>query len=176
MSQELDRLKAENQKLREKVAELEAEGCPVHRGEIHGGEAEELRKGIEHFLANPDDYEMSDELERELRVLIDDVDARDSLGHLEYIDKLNGESKRYQDIISEQAQYMSKRLSEERWVGWSAALSCIAKAHEVPDEERRHVVTAALNGVRTLMEGYRHRSLCDREFAAKSEEESDATE
>jgi hypothetical protein len=52
--------------------------CPVHSGMIHGGEAEELRVGIERILEG-DDKGVRIRLQR----LLDSVDARDSLGHLE---------------------------------------------------------------------------------------------
>lgn len=66
--------------------------CPVHSHQIHGGEAEELRKGIEGLISDsapavdfcdPNgrgcDVIASDDLQN----LLDRVDARDSLAHLE---------------------------------------------------------------------------------------------
>ena len=56
-------------------------GCPVHQGLLHGGEAEELRSGIEKILAESDLDPI--DLRASLQALLDDVDARDSLAHLE---------------------------------------------------------------------------------------------
>lgn len=57
-------------------------GCPVHSGAVHGGEAQELRKGIEAILelANDDDNDVKDDLQQ----LLDRVDAGDSLAHMEW--------------------------------------------------------------------------------------------
>jgi len=52
--------------------------CPVHDGQIHGGEAEELREGIESIISRRKLVSV-----RELRALLDRVDARDSLAYLE---------------------------------------------------------------------------------------------
>jgi hypothetical protein len=68
---------------------LTRRACPVHADQEHGGEAEELRKGIERILtAFPDKASrrvrcMREELQR----LLDDVDARDSLAWLERHDE-----------------------------------------------------------------------------------------
>lgn len=60
--------------------EATAARCPVHAGMIHGGEAEELRAGIERILeGNAKVGKVLICLQR----LLDRVDARDSLGHLE---------------------------------------------------------------------------------------------
>lgn len=68
-------------------------GCPIHNGSIHGGEAEDLRSGIERLLAeaapsaspwvsDPEHEDMQD-LRSDLQALLDAVDARDSLAHLD---------------------------------------------------------------------------------------------
>lgn len=49
--------------------------CPVHDGQIHGGEAEELRHGLEQLIGN---YSVTP---RQVQALLDRVDARDSLAH-----------------------------------------------------------------------------------------------
>ena len=49
--------------------------CPVHDGQIHGGEAEELRSGLETML------DTGTVTARAVRRLLDRVDARDSLAH-----------------------------------------------------------------------------------------------
>lgn len=56
--------------------------CAVHNGEVHGGEAAELRGGIESIISDQsiDDVE---ELYRRLQDLLDSVDARDSLADAE---------------------------------------------------------------------------------------------
>ncbi len=54
--------------------------CPVHDGELHGAEAEELRAGVEALIEQYMDGAVpSDKLQR----LLDRVNARDSLAHLE---------------------------------------------------------------------------------------------
>lgn len=54
-----------------------ARRCPVHGGEIHGGEAEELRAGLEGLMKE------GNVTSRGVQRLLDRVDARDSLAHLE---------------------------------------------------------------------------------------------
>jgi len=56
--------------------------CPVH-GTTHGGEAEELRAGVEHCL----DIYLGRDLQRGLLELLDRVNARDSLAHLENVER-----------------------------------------------------------------------------------------
>lgn len=56
--------------------------CPVHEGSFHGGEAEELRAGIEKIIGDLD-LDIDHEAKVQLQRLLDAVDARDSLGHLE---------------------------------------------------------------------------------------------
>lgn len=53
--------------------------CPVHDGQVHGGEAAELRRGIEELL----DEGTGQISRRALQRLLDQVDARDSLAHEE---------------------------------------------------------------------------------------------
>lgn len=59
--------------------------CPVHTGSIHGGEAEELRAGIEKLIER---YRRGEVPGLALQRLLDRVDARDSLGYLERQDDL----------------------------------------------------------------------------------------
>lgn len=59
---------------------VEQTGCPIHSGAVHGGEAEELRSGIETLISKHRDGTVP---RRELIILLDLVDARDSLAHLE---------------------------------------------------------------------------------------------
>lgn len=61
----------------------ESRECPVHTGSIHGGEAEELRAGIE---ALTDRYHDGAVPRLELIQLLDRVDARDSFAFLERSD------------------------------------------------------------------------------------------
>lgn len=69
-----------------RVAELEADTrCSFHAGQSHGEEAEELRAGIESTIAN---VGTRAGMVTELRDLLDRVDARDSLMHLEATDEL----------------------------------------------------------------------------------------
>lgn len=60
------------------------QGCPIHQGVIHGGEAERLRSGVEAIIESGD-ASMTD-----LQKLLDHVEAGDSLGHLERIDLATG--------------------------------------------------------------------------------------
>jgi len=68
---------------------MHAHPCPVHGDAHHGGEAEELRKGVERLrdsLADHREYDGYDIRDR-LQTLLDDVDARDSLAWLERHDE-----------------------------------------------------------------------------------------
>lgn len=58
-------------------------GCARHAGQVHGAEAEELRRGIETIVKNADGEVLRSKLKR----LLDEVDARDSLAHLEASDE-----------------------------------------------------------------------------------------
>ena len=60
------------------------QGCPIHQGAFHGGEAEELRSGIEALIAYGDASTTA------LQELLDRVESHDSLGHLERIDLATG--------------------------------------------------------------------------------------
>lgn len=66
------------------VPEGVLQGCPIHQGVIHGGEAERLRSGIEAII------EAGDAPMTDLKKLLDHVEAGDSLGHLERIDLATG--------------------------------------------------------------------------------------
>jgi hypothetical protein len=73
-------------------------GCPVHNGSAHGAEAEELRKGIEGIIGHlPDD---SRDVRGDLIRLLDRVNARDSLAHLERED---ADMERVRAIVREAA-------------------------------------------------------------------------
>ena len=61
--------------------------CSVHDF-IHGAEAEELREGIEKLMENEDAVKV-----RQLRSLLDRVDARDSLAYLESHEAQHGERR-----------------------------------------------------------------------------------
>jgi len=50
--------------------------CERHGGAVHGREAEELRAGVERIIGQDFDVES---LRDDLRQMLDDVDARDSL-------------------------------------------------------------------------------------------------
>jgi hypothetical protein len=81
--------------LEEEIDRLEQdEICPLHET-AHGGEAEELRKGIENLLA---DGEHTDEWPEELQRLLDRVDACDSLVYVETISSLK---KKLADLETE---------------------------------------------------------------------------
>ncbi len=60
-------------------------GCAVH-GFIHGSEAEELREGIEKIVRHYSDASFDNDADlmlEELRRLLEEVDARDSVAFLE---------------------------------------------------------------------------------------------
>lgn len=62
--------------------------CPVHDGTLHGAEAEELRAGIESLIEDGcGSCTDGDDLRSELIVLLDRVNARDSLAYLEVADR-----------------------------------------------------------------------------------------
>lgn len=64
-----------------RLAATLSNGCFMHEGSFHGGEAEELRAEIEKLLeAPPDDWHGT------LSALLDKIDARDSLAHREQQD------------------------------------------------------------------------------------------
>lgn len=70
--------------------------CAIHAGQMHGAEAEELRKGIEEILRpvavrlSQRDEETQDMVDA-LRRLLDMVDARDSLAYRETLEgKIRG--------------------------------------------------------------------------------------
>jgi hypothetical protein len=70
------------------LADIANADCAVHSGMRHGGEAEELRMGIEEIIKGPlyEDYspqKAAEEVLEKLRTLLDSVDARDSLAHAE---------------------------------------------------------------------------------------------
>lgn len=68
------------------------QACELHGGAVHGKEAEELRGGVERILRSMSDVPASDEFHalREARkaliLLLDRIDARDSLAFLEATD------------------------------------------------------------------------------------------
>jgi hypothetical protein len=70
--------------------------CAKHGGVTHGKEAEELRAGVEQILKNVADVHDEDALhvlramQKSLRFLLDQVDARDSLAFLEASDQKGG--------------------------------------------------------------------------------------
>lgn len=76
---EINRLRRENEELRERLADAEGEGCTLHKHAPHGKEAEELRKGIEKIIAHGPPKGL---WATTLQKLLDGVDARDSLAHL----------------------------------------------------------------------------------------------
>lgn len=60
--------------------------CERHGGAVHGREAEELRAGVERIIGQDFDAE---DLRDDLRRMLDEVDARDSLAFLEATDGLD---------------------------------------------------------------------------------------
>lgn len=74
---QVNRLSDQNHDLQRRLADAEGEGCTLHKHAPHGKEAEELRKGVEKLLAKE-----PTNLRTALFLLLDRVDARDSLTHL----------------------------------------------------------------------------------------------
>ena len=65
------------------ICDIANAACSIHAGMRHGGEAEELRMGVEEILHGADyDSRMTD-LKKELQRLLEETDARDSLAHTE---------------------------------------------------------------------------------------------
>jgi hypothetical protein len=56
--------------------------CRKHCDQVHGLEAEELRKGVEKIIGEYTDVE-NDDITQALQRLLDTTDARDSLAFLE---------------------------------------------------------------------------------------------
>ena len=68
----------------EHVCRLDGSPCDKHAGQIHGQEAEELRRGIERILETFYDDEAAEvDIDTLLRRLLDETDASDSLAFLE---------------------------------------------------------------------------------------------
>lgn len=69
------------------------EYCRRH-GFIHGAEAEELRERVETILDQVDHEESDagDELDRALRIMLQEIDARDSLAYRESVDDMSAAS------------------------------------------------------------------------------------
>ena len=67
--------------------------CAIHSGQVHGREAEELRRGIEGIIKGMDEFS-SEEWRPLLQNLLDEVDARDSLAYGETLEgKLHGDTR-----------------------------------------------------------------------------------
>lgn len=133
---------ARAQDLARRVTEVERErdakdrGCPVHAGTIHGGEAEELRAGIEAFVETygkgEDTYGICSRMQR----LLDRVDARDSLAHLERTDLVKACSDRDRAIdalAARVAEVMAERdeLEEGLMVSCADAVDLAIQLDEV---------------------------------------------
>ena len=88
---ELEELREENRRWREHFKRKNAPTCPVknvycfEHGYYHGQEAEELRKGIEKVLTDwcYEENDPSGWITDKLTLLLDEVDARDSLAFIE---------------------------------------------------------------------------------------------
>lgn len=106
-----DQLEAAQARIDDLEGEARDLGCAVHVGAVHGGEAEELRAGIEQLIA--DDEELIwRAVRRELQDLLDRVDARDSLAHLERIDVAIAERDKLQAELDAAAARIARLESE----------------------------------------------------------------
>jgi polyhydroxyalkanoate synthesis regulator phasin len=85
-----------------RLACIIGEYCHDH-GFIHGAEAEELRKRVETILADVDHEgdDAAEALDRALRIMLDEVDARDSLA---YLDRTAARAPRLEQQRYENAQ------------------------------------------------------------------------
>lgn len=113
-----------------------AHPCPVHGDTAHGGEAEELRKGIEKILECS--YDASRELSGDaiceaLQKLLDDVDARDSLAWLE----------RHDEKHEAQVAELTTRLASEYQRGLDDAEDAILR-----DYSTRAAMVGAIEALR----------------------------
>lgn len=84
--------------------------CPEH-GYIHGQEAEELRQGVEKIIASLQP-EMGDDdsgIADDLRKLMDEVDARDSLAHLD-AQQIDYEGMNVFEVIDEHRDFYKARI------------------------------------------------------------------
>jgi hypothetical protein len=107
--------------------ETQDKECPVHVGSVHGGEAEELRAGVEKLIETAEEIEFETTTPqrlayrmvatRRLQELLDEVDARDSLGHLERNDaevaRLTIENERLRAEVA-CADSLIDKLQDER--------------------------------------------------------------
>lgn len=124
-------------KLADAIAALSAEGlagltvsaggCLVHCGAVHGGEAEELRAGIEALIADPPggDLESNREWKVPLQALLDRVNASDSLARLERrnddVDTLRWMRQQH-ELYIESAGYEKRSASNTVRAGKAVAL------------------------------------------------------
>lgn len=102
---------------------IDRDACPVHYGEIHGGEAEALRQGIEALFEQHTDAVPRVELVR----LLDSVSAADSLGFLDRSDD---------------------ELDTLRWLRQTPAVSVLGEAN---DAERAFKAAAWLDRLITKL-------------------------
>jgi hypothetical protein len=128
-----------------RIAELESEakeprGCAVHYGSVHGGEAEELRKGLERLLKEHGVVPPR----RTLIALLDRVDARDSLAHLELTDECAALKARVAELEDRQqlddGRYQTLDLQVEQLTTALRAILPVYRAATAPlDDDRPRV-------------------------------------
>lgn len=144
--------------------------CSVHADAVHGGEAEELRKGIEkleeRYRRSADITIEIDVVADALRRLLDDVDARDSLAYLERKDARGA-------AVADPNAYSDAQVQ----AAWEAYESSLCKRPADRNSALREALAAAGVPVR-----HKHHEYCDntdelnRALAAVSELETELAE
>ncbi len=96
--------------------------CPVHAGVVHGKEAEELRVGLELLLV---EHRLT---RRGVQDLLDRVDARDSVAHLE------NESKRLHEAAALWTEWKNEDITDDddRWVNFTDRVHAWLESPGVP--------------------------------------------
>jgi hypothetical protein len=113
--------KADLVRARGRIEELECEVeqaidggyCAVHDGRVHGGEAEELRHGLEQLITN------DSVTPRQAQALLDRVDARDSLAHGELTEKLSAAQARVKELEADSEKAILLLLRCKHGFDWN---------------------------------------------------------
>lgn len=105
--------------------ETEVEGlkahCTVHNDSVHGAEAEQLRSRLEKLIHENQDFEDEGLGASEIRRILDDVDACDSLAFLEQAKAKNEELDRLRSRVRELENSMAAECNRHWHAGFSAA-------------------------------------------------------
>ena len=97
----------------EEAADPTGEGCSLHGHAPHGQEAEELRNGLEVLLSPaPDDGERDEKWKRDIRGILDQVSARDSLAHVRANEELGAVQARVAELEQQLAEANARAETE----------------------------------------------------------------